>query len=285
MDQDDPEKRIADLERQLSEPRPAGEPGASWSSQAAPAWTPYPPPPQAAQPASPPPFNWEQPAQAPAYSFPTAPARNRGPRIALILLSTGIPVLILLVVGIFAVSSFHHATRHLLPPTAPAQQSAGSPPASKGSGPSATGPTQLLTADGLNGLFAQIRGKFGDTMGFQLTVYPDYAVLDRAEAQNSQHKKGYYYKGGSWSDFGPTEHVSSFDSLVDLAKFDVAAVTAKMASAPQALNVPNPTSTYLIVQGWEGGSTRIAIYESGNGDDGYMDVNPDGSVKALHPQT
>jgi hypothetical protein len=33
MDQDDPEKRIADLERQLAEPRAAGDPGANWGSQ------------------------------------------------------------------------------------------------------------------------------------------------------------------------------------------------------------------------------------------------------------
>jgi hypothetical protein len=33
MDQDDPEKRISDLERQLAEPRPAGDPGANQGYQ------------------------------------------------------------------------------------------------------------------------------------------------------------------------------------------------------------------------------------------------------------
>jgi hypothetical protein len=298
MDQDDPEKRIAELERQLAEARAAGDPVANQGSQPPPAWTPSPAQPGVGQPV-PPTFDWQNPLQAapPAYSFPSAPPKNQGGRIALILLAVGLPIIILVVVGVVVFSAFHHATKALVP-TGPTQYSAGSPPPAAGSRPSATisqrpngsnpsaaQPTQLQTADGLSGLLAQIRGKFGDTMGFQLTVYPDYANLDRADPQNKQHKKSYLYRGGSWMDFGPTEHVSSFDSLVDLGKFDAAAVAAKMATAAQSLNVPDPTSTYLIVEGSDNGSTRIAVYASGNGDSGYMNINPDGSVKEMHPQT
>jgi hypothetical protein len=279
MDQDDPEKRIADLERQLAEASAAGDPGTNQGSQAPPAWTPFPAQPGAWQPVPPPPVDWQNPPQAapsafsfPAASFPAAPAGNRGGRIALILLVTGLPILILVIVGIMVMSAVHQATKPMLPHSA-------------GSQPSAAGPTQLQTPDGLNGLLAQIRGKFGDTMGYQLTVYPDYAVLERADPQNSQHKKTYLYKGGSWRDSGETEHVTPLDFLVDLGKFDPAAVAARMAGAAQPLNVPNPTSTYLIVEGSDDGSTRIAIYASGNGDDGYMNINPDGSVKEMHPQT
>lgn len=300
MDQDDPEKRIADLERQLAGPRAAGDPGTNQGSQAPPAWTPFPAQPGAGQPVPPPPppppVNWQNPAQAapPVFSFPTPPAGNRGGRIALIL---GLPILFLVIVpgivGIVVMMSAVHQAAKPLVPTAPSQHSAGSQPSATGSQPSATGPTQLQTPDGLNGLLAQIRSKFGDTMGYELTVYPDYAVLDRADPQNNQHKKSYLYRGGNWRDFGETEHVSHLDSLVDLGKFDTAAVAAKMAGAAQPLNVPNPTSTYLIVEGSDGlivegsdgGSTRIAIYASGNGDTGFMDINPDGSVKEMHPQT
>ncbi len=290
MDKDDPEKRIADLERQLAERNAAGDSGARWESQEPAAWTPYLPPPGGEQPAPPPLIDWQNPTQA---SYSPAPSsfsysgsstgRRGGARIGLILLFTGLPIVIIAIAGIAMMSVFHHATRSLVP-TPPGQFSVGSQPSAGGSRPSA-GATALQTPDGLNGLLTQIRSKFGDTMGYQLTVYPDYAVLDRADPQNSQHKKGYYYKGGSWSDVGQTQHVSSLDVLVDLGKFDPAAVAGKMPGAGQALNVPNPTSTYLIVQGWQGGSTRIAIYASGNGDSGYMDINPDGSVVKLHPQT
>ncbi len=295
MDNDDPEKRIADLERQLAERQRAdADAGAKWESQP-PAWTPYPPPPSAGQQDPAPRIDWQNPTQAapPSYSYSSsysgAPSGNRGGRMALILLFAGLPIIVLVIAGIGIMSAFHHATRSLVP-SPPVQFSVGSQPPAGGSPPSGSqgstaGPTALQTADGLNGLLAQIRSKFGDTMGYQLTVYPDYAVLDRADPQNSQHKKGYYYKGGSWSDFGQTEHVSSHDNLVDLGKFDAAAVAAKLAGAGPALNVPNPTSTYLIVQGWQGDSTRIAVYASGNGDSGYMDINPDGSVIKTHPQT
>jgi hypothetical protein len=261
MDQDDPEKRIADLERQLADARAAGDPGTNQGSLPPPA------------------FDWQNPPQgAPsAFSFPSAPRENRGGRIALILLAAGLPIVLLVVVGIVVMSAFHHATNSLVP-TAPSQYSTGS-------NPSAAQPTQLQTPDGLNGLLAQIRGKFGDTMGYHLTVYRDYASLDRADPKNKQHIKSYVYRNGSWSEFGPTQHVSDIDQLVDLGKFDAAAVTAKMAGAAQALNVPNPKTTYLVVGGSDDGSTRIAIYASGNGDSGYMDINPDGSVKKMHPQT
>jgi hypothetical protein len=297
MDKDDPEKRIAELERQLAERQRAdADAAAKWESP--PAYTPYPPPPDAGQAAPPRPTDWQDQTQAApssyspppysptSYSYSTAPSRNQGARIALILLFVGLPIVGLVIAGVAALSAFHHATRSLVP-TPPGQFSVGSPPSAGGSQPpgSAGAATSLQTPDGLSGLLAQIRSKFGDTMGYELTVYGDYAVLDRADPQNSQHKKGYYFKGGSWSDFGQTEHVSSSDTLVDLGKFDAAAVAAKLAGAGPALNVPNPTSTYLIVEGQKGASTRIAVYASGNGDSGYMDINPDGSVLKLHPQT
>ena len=59
MDSDDPEKRIADLERQLGEARTAGDPGANRGFQQGA----FPPPPQAGLP--PPPGGWQDPAQTP----------------------------------------------------------------------------------------------------------------------------------------------------------------------------------------------------------------------------
>src|SRR5712671_4010089 len=39
-----------------------------------------------------------------------------------------------------------------------------------------TPPKQLQSLGGLNGLLEQMRQRFGDTMGYGLTIYPDYAV-------------------------------------------------------------------------------------------------------------
>ena len=44
-------------------------------------------------------------------------------------------------------------------------------------------PRLLHSTNGLNGLLEQARKKWGDTMGYSLTVYPDYAVMERADAR------------------------------------------------------------------------------------------------------
>ena len=121
-------------------------------------------------------------------------------------------------------------------------------------------------------------------MGYRLVVYPDYAVLTREDAQNPRHTKDYLYRSGNWQDWGSESRASSFDFVTDLGKFDVAAVIAKLNSAPQALNITDVKSTYLIVEGAEGGALHLSAYASSNiGDSGYIELNPDGSVKQLHP--
>ena len=305
MDENDPEKRIADLERQLADLRAAGDPGANQG--APPAWTPspaafndsqqaaFPPPPQAG---FPPPVEWPNPAQqAPSnYWQPPASAGSTSGRRVWIFVAAGISILVLVIVGVGVAIALNSAK--LFTSTAPTQAHSASGPPTKSSkapgprsssaaGPSASaavGPTQLHTVDGLNGLFGTIHSQFGDTMGYRLVVYPDYAVLTREDAQNPRHTKDHLYRGGNWQDWGSESRASSFDFVTDLGKFDVAAVIAKLNSAPQALNITDVKSTYLIVEGAEGGALHLSAYASSNiGDSGYIELNPDGSVKQLHP--
>ena len=46
-----------------------------------------------------------------------------------------------------------------------------------------TPPKQLHSLGGLTGLIEQMKQKFGDTNGYRLIVYPDYASLDRPDPQ------------------------------------------------------------------------------------------------------
>jgi hypothetical protein len=57
-----------------------------------------------------------------------------------------------------------------------------------------TPPKQLQSLGGLTGLMEQMRKRFGDTMGYRLLVYPDYASLDRADAQDDRRKLSYDYR-------------------------------------------------------------------------------------------
>jgi serine/threonine protein kinase len=147
---------------------------------------------------------------------------------------------------------------------------------------SSSGPTQLQTADGLTGLLATVREKFGDTMGFQLVVYPDYAVMERVSPTNSHVEQDFMYRGGQWNSWGSDTTTSSFDVLADLSAFDAGAVAGTLAGAPQALGAPDGSKTYLIVEGAEGGGLDLAIHSAAPGT-GYMQVNADGSVKKVFP--
>jgi serine/threonine protein kinase len=144
------------------------------------------------------------------------------------------------------------------------------------------GPAQLQTVDGLNGLIKTIRDKFGDTMGYELVVYPDYAVLDRLSPTNSHVKQSFMYRDGSWKNWAPDESTTSLDFLVDISQFNVAAVIDRMRNPPPDLNITDNTKNYLVAAGAEGGGMDISIHNNAPGT-GFMMLNPDGSIKQLYP--
>ena len=110
-----------------------------------------------------------------------------------------------------------------------------------------TPPRQLQSLGGLTGLLEQMRKKFGDTLGYRLVIYPEYAVLDRPDPADDRRKFSYYYRGG----FGdPTASAKGGDvRAVDLSKFDARAIIGVLRGAPETLGirkVDDIKSTYLI---------------------------------------
>ena len=55
---------------------------------------------------------------------------------------------------------------------------------------------QLHSLGGLTGLVEQMKQKFGDTNGYRLIVYPDYASLDRPDPNDDRRQLSYTYRGG-----------------------------------------------------------------------------------------
>jgi serine/threonine-protein kinase len=86
------------------------------------------------------------------------------------------------------------------------------------------------------------------------------------------------YRDGHWNSWGADTTASSLDYTADLNAFNVAAVAATLAGAPQALGAPDGSQTYLIVEGAEGGGLELSIHSAALGI-GFMEVNPDGSVR------
>jgi len=127
-----------------------------------------------------------------------------------------------------------------------------------------------------------MRNKFGDTRGFELVVYPEYAVTGRPDPSNSHVAQDFMYRDGQWNGWGADTTASSFDVVADLSAFDVPAVANTLAGAPQALGAKDGSQAYLIVEGEEGGGLSLAIHSAAPGT-GFMEVNPDGSVKEIHP--
>jgi serine/threonine-protein kinase len=149
--------------------------------------------------------------------------------------------------------------------------------------PAASGPSELQTVDGLNGLLDSIRNRFGDTMGFQLNVYTDYAIIERVAPDNSHVEQDFTYRGGQWQNWGADTTTGAFDVLADLSAFDVPAVAATLAAAPQTLGAPpNNAQLYMIVSGVEGGGLELAVHSMAPGT-GFMQVNPDGTIKKVFP--
>jgi len=147
-------------------------------------------------------------------------------------------------------------------------------------------PRQLHSLGGLDGLFAQMRTKFGDTVGYRLVIYPDYAVLERPDPANARRTLNFSYRGG-WAD--PSTEPRAADAFaVDLDKFDTRAIVGVLRGAPQTLNIKpeEVRSTYLIVEPAKDpttpGAVTISTYVSSEFGSGYIESNPDGSVKRIN---
>lgn len=149
-----------------------------------------------------------------------------------------------------------------------------------------TPPRRLHSLGGLSGLLEQARQKFGDTMGYRLLVYPDYASMDRADPTEERRKLDYYYRGG-WDD-PSTSARRSDDVLVDLGAFDLKAAVGILRGAPETLGIkPSEVkSTYLIVDPAKDptapGGLSLSVYVSGDYGSGYINFAGDGSVKRIN---
>ncbi|WP_068186800.1 DUF1707 domain-containing protein [Mycobacterium sp. UM_CSW] len=138
-------------------------------------------------------------------------------------------------------------------------------------------PTQLMTLGGLSGLVAEIRTKFGDTMGYELAVYPDYAIITRPDSINAHKTVEFMFKGG-WSTFSTTT-IPMDTALGDIGKFDVQAVMGALHAAPQTLHIDGGYPKYISIQSAQDGTLRIELYIANGQTERYLMVNADGSIR------
>jgi hypothetical protein len=269
--QDDPEARIRELERSLNEQARISEVGTGQPGG-------YVTPP------TPPPVTYG----APLPPIPGAPLRTaagfRGWWIVLAVFAVGV---VPLVVGIVALGAHLFSSGGSMSSGGSIFGSPGNRPSiSRGNGaPSTTPqqtPPQLLTPGGLTGLEAQMQKQFGDTMGYELVVYPEYAVLTRPDSANAHKTVDWYYGSNGWMNQGTT-FIPMDTTLGDLSTFDVQAVLGVLGGAPQSLHIDNPTSNYLIIDSAKDGGLDLQIHLSDGTDSGYIELAGDGTVKRIYP--
>lgn len=150
-----------------------------------------------------------------------------------------------------------------------------------------TPPKQLQSLNGVNGLFEQMRHKFGNTMGYELHIDPDSAMAYRPDPQDSRKKVYYRYTGG-WGDPGSPDTLRDEDRLVDLAAFDYEKALGILRGAPETLNTKREDvkSAWLRITPSEDPSTpdavNIAVIVSSDFGGGNIDLYPDGTIKEIY---
>ncbi|WJR33847.1 DUF1707 domain-containing protein [Mycobacteroides immunogenum] len=155
--------------------------------------------------------------------------------------------------------------------------------ADDGVAPIAIAPTKLFSVPGLTGLLDQMRGKFGDTVGIELTVRSNNAALVRIEASDPDLPITYPYQGG-FRDGGAMPGTWRNVKIGDLSRFDPAKIVGVLRGAPQTLNVPTAGEggTVMVIKPSDDG-VDIDITVSGKDRTGRMLVAGNGEPKEVAP--
>jgi hypothetical protein len=152
-----------------------------------------------------------------------------------------------------------------------------------------TPPKQLQSLGGLTGLLEQMRQRFGDTMGYGLTIYPEYAVLTRPDPGDERRQLSYTYRGG-FDD--PSVSAKRDDSvLVDLAAFDVATAVGILRGTAETVGLQpkdvQASSTYLTIDPARDpvtpGALELRSSVSSDFGSGSVSFAGDGTVKRIDP--
>ncbi len=148
-----------------------------------------------------------------------------------------------------------------------------------------TPPKQLHSLGGLTGLIEQMKKKFGDTMGYRLVVYPEYASLTRPDPNEDRRELNYTYRGG-WDD--PTAGSKSSNATeIDLSKFDIKTIVGVMRGAPETLGMKpaDVTSTYLVIDPASDpttpGALTVSVNLSSDYGSGSIDMDGAGNIKRI----
>ncbi len=176
----------------------------------------------------------------------------------------------------------------------PASESAAAParPTDPGAAPDGvppsvvTVPKQLHTLGGMTAVLDSIRQRFGDTIGIELAIFADEAMLYRLDPNDDQSKLLYHFRGG-WGDPTPTPRDDK-DLPADLGAFDVKAVVGVLRGAAEIVGIKPADVSEVVVDidhtqdpTGPGALELLVKVSDSSGGDGYIYLDSAGNTKRV----
>ncbi|MEV6011860.1 serine/threonine-protein kinase [Streptomyces sp. NPDC051976] len=144
--------------------------------------------------------------------------------------------------------------------------------------------TNLLTPDGVRRTVAAIKPYTHDGKIKELVVYPGYASAEAPTPADQKLYDDIEYRDGQTT-HSPGGTMESDDTTVSLSSYDWNVIPALLAKAQKTLNVPHPTSRYLIIgPDLFDGTPTIRVYLSDAYGSGYLSATTKGVVRDTFPR-
>ncbi|MFD3975704.1 serine/threonine-protein kinase [Streptomyces cyaneofuscatus] len=178
--------------------------------------------------------------------------------------------------------------RSATPPTAAGQPVADGEESGSGDGDDgAEAPTDLLTPQGARQAIAALKPLMGGTRVTDFTLYGEHASAQAPLKSNSRLYDRFSYRDGQAKndDMGGT--LMSGDKALDLDAVDWDALPALLRTARTSLNIPEPESSYVIVDPsspFHGDRPVLRVYVSDKYGGAFLTAHLDGRVIEKNPR-
>ncbi|HEY5852800.1 MAG TPA: DUF1707 domain-containing protein [Aldersonia sp.] len=145
------------------------------------------------------------------------------------------------------------------------------------------GSAGYLTLAGLTDIVVAMQNEFGDALVDDLSVFPDYAVIDRPDPAAPRRQLSYRFDEDGFHATSPTTRDADLVP-VDLATVDLTKVAGVVAGAPQSLNLDPVDSLYLSIGSEVGDDPDVSVHASNDlGENGHLTAYLDGTFRAVYP--
>ncbi|MEU3462850.1 protein kinase [Streptomyces sp. NPDC006733] len=189
-------------------------------------------------------------------------------------------------------------------PESPGDNAAAGPPGSTSSAPSSPGaaPTtarstsepkndpatgNLLTPAGIRAAIKELKAAMGTDKVGRFVVYPEYISVEGMVKGSATHYDSYDYRLGQGVTRGTSSGtLAGGDTPVSMDAYNWDALPALLTRAQKVLNVPKPTSRYLVIRQPNNifhTPAAMAVYLADAYDGGYLEADPQGKVTRTMP--